>query len=1139
MSNFGFIRAQWPELFDLCQRAESYALSDPTAAAFTARIAVEKIVDYLFVDVFGLREGYRSDLSARMNDSAFKNRTARINNQLNLIRRRGNDAAHGNRRLTPREGIATLRDLFDVIVWTVKHCSTFPEAAPLGAAFDAAIARKRAPLRPAELKQLAERFARQQEDAQRTIAERDARLAEQEAELERLREQIAAAQAADTAADTHDYREDEARVELIDHLLHDAGWRLDAPEDREYPVDGLPIIPGTNSAGTGRVDYVLWGEDGLPLGLVEAKRTSVDPSVGGPQARLYADALERRFGQRPVIFLSNGRRIELWDDAAGYPPREVAGFYTRDELDQLIRRRTLRQPLTGADADPAIAGRPYQQRAIAKVGEHFDAHQRRALLVMATGTGKTRTTIALVKQMMERGWVKRVLFLADRSALVTQAQKAFSNLLPEVASVNLTADKETEARVHLSTYPTMMNLVDAARDGDRRRFGPGYFDLIVIDEAHRSVYQKYGALFDWFDGLLLGLTATPVDDIARSTFRLFNIEDGVPTDLYALDEAIAEGYLVGPENYVYDFGFHRQGLRYDDRSEEEKERWEEIEWDDADDNRPEEMPTEVEASRVFRSLFNVDTADKVLAELMQHGFTVAGGDRIGKTIVFAMNQRHAQFLKERFDAQYPHLGGDFAQVITSDSAYAQDLIESFSISDRAPHIAISVDMLDTGIDVPEVLNLVLFKPVHSKTKFWQMIGRGTRLAPRIFGDGDKTAFRVFDFCGNIDHFAQEPADRAASMQVPLSQRLFTARARLVAGIDLAAGDPEVRGDAVDWLSSFVAGIPAQSFLARRHGELISAYSTPEGWAAPLSAVAADDAATALGALPTTANADDEQAKRFDLVVLRRQLAQLEGDDEIAARTRASMQDVASQLLEKQTIPQVASAAELLQEVAGEDWWEGVTLAMLERARRGLRLLVQFLDTRRRGNIVTDFEDDLGDGRSADLPLVAVGVDQARFREKVTAFIREHRDHVAIQRLRRNLPLTETDIAELERILVEQGDGTPEALEAVSGERGLGIFVRSLVGLDRGAAEAAFAEKIAFGGLNATQMEFLTMVIDELTRRGEMRPERLFQSPYEDRAATRIDIVFPDESEADAVITVLRDIERTAAPIDLITEKSLA
>ena len=1141
MSNFGFMRAKWPELYDVSQRAESYALSDPTAAAMTARIAVEKIVDYLFAEVFGLPEGYRSDLNARMNDPAFKNRTARINNQLNLIRRRGNDAAHGNRRLTPQEGIATLRDLFDVVVWTVKHCSTFPETAPLGTAFDVTIAKRRAPLGPAELKQLAERFAQQQEDARRTIAQRDEKLAQQETELADLRKQIAAAQAADVTADTHDYREDETRTALIDELLHDAGWALDSPEDREYPVGGLPILPGTNETGTGRVDYVLWGEDGLPLGIVEAKRTLVDPSVGGPQAKLYADALEKRFGQRPVIFLSNGYRHEIWDDVAGYPPREVSGFFTRGELDQVVRRRSLRQALTGADVDPEIAGRPYQQRAIAKVGEHFDAHQRRALLVMATGTGKTRTTVALVKQMMERGWAKRVLFLADRAALVKQAQKAFSNLLPDVASVNLTADKETEARVYLSTYPTMMNLVDAARDGDRRRFGPGFFDLVVIDEAHRSVYQKYGALFDWFDGLLLGLTATPVDDIARSTYRLFELEPGIPTDSYPLDQAIADGYLVGPQNLVYDYGFHRSGIRYDDLSDEEREKWEEIDWNtvDGEEHEPEDIPTQVEAPRIFRSLFNADTADKALAELMRSGLKVAGGDRLGKTIVFAMNHRHALFLKERFDAQHPHLGGDFAQVITSHSTYAQGLIDAFSEPDKAPHVAISVDMLDTGIDVPEVLNLVLFKQVFSKTKFWQMIGRGTRLAPGVYGDRDKDAFRVLDFCGNIEYFAQEPADRAASMQVPLSQRLFAVRARLVAGIDLSAGDADVRADAVDWLSSFVAGIPTGSFLARKHGELISTYSSPAGWAAPLPSVAADDAAAALGALPTTANVDDEQAKRFDLVVLQRELAQLEGNDEIAGRTRSSMQDVAFQLLEKQTIPQVAAAASLLQEVSGDDWWEDVTLAMLERARRGIRTLVQFLDKRKRHVILTDFEDDLGEARSADLPLVAVGVDQARFREKVTAYIREHRDHVAIQRLRRNMTLTETDLDELERILIEQGDGTPEALARVSGERGLGIFVRSLVGLDRAAAEEAFAAKIAFGGLNAAQMEFLTMVIDELTRRGEMQPSRLYQSPYEDKAATRIDFVFPNEDEADAVVNVLHDIERSAAPAMHHEARSLA
>jgi type I restriction enzyme R subunit len=1134
VSNFGFIRDEWPELYEVCQRAESYVVTDPQAAGKYARSAIEALVEYLFVEVFGLPEPYRSDLNARMNDNQFKLRTSVVNGKMNIIRRVGNDAVHEKRKLSGREALELLRHLFDVVVWTVKHYSTFPDAAPLGSQFDVEIVKRRAPLTAEQQVALARRIKADQEAAERALAERDATLAERDAEIARLRQQIAAAQAADMTADTHDYREDDTRRQLIDLLLHEAGWPLDQPRDREYRVEGMPVIPGVNESGVGYVDYVLWGADGLPLALVEAKRTIKDPAAGGPQAKLYADRLEAVTGRRPVIFLSNGDRHQIWDDAAGYPPRAVAGFYTRDELELMIERRALRRPLTAAPVDTAIAGRPYQLRAIAKVGEHFDALQRRALLVMATGTGKTRTTVALVKQLMAQGWVKRVLFLADRTALVSQAGRAFSEHLPDVATVNLTSDRVTKGRVYLSTYPTMMNLVDGDR-GPRgeRRFGPGFFDLIVIDEAHRSVYQKYGALFDWFDGLLLGLTATPVDDIARSTYRLFGLEPGVPTDSYPLDEAIADGYLVGPEGYSYDLGFHRRGVRYDDLSEEEREEWDALDWDEESDH--DDPPIEVEAARVFRTLFNADTVDKALAELMTHGHRVAGGDRLGKTIVFAKNQRHADFIKERFDAQYPHLGGDFAQVITHASSYAQRLIDDFSQPAKAPHIAISVDMLDTGIDVPEVLNLVLFKEVHSKTKFWQMIGRGTRLAPGVFGDtgdpstDDKSGFRVFDFCGNLDFFRMEPADRAASVPASLGSRLFATRAALVSRIAPGTDDAEARASAAAWLSEFVAGIPAESFVARPHRELIERYRDIAAWQAPIGAVEAGDVAAALGGMPTAVADDDEQAKRFDLLLLRRELAQLEGDEATARRMRDNVQQVARLLLEKLAVPQVADQAELLEALTSDEWWEGVTLAMLEHARRAIRGLVQFLDRKKRKVVVVDWADDLGERLGVDLPIVAVGVDQARFREKVTAYIRAHRDHLAIQRLRRNLPLTETDLGELERILIEQGEGTPEALARVTGGRGLGIFVRSLVGLDRSAAEAAFSARLAFGGLTSGQMEFLRMVVDELTSRGEMDPRRLFDSPYTDRESTRIDVVFPDEEHQRIVVDVLREIEASATP----------
>ena len=1132
LSNFAFFQAEWPEVYEACQRAESYVVSDPKSAAVYARNAVEQVVEYLYFDVFALPAPYSNELAAKINDAAFKTRTSLVNAKLNVIRRYGNDAAHSNRVLSQTDAVNVVRSLFDVMVWVVKHHSAFPAAAPLGAQFDVAIAKQRGPLGPAEVQELARRFAEQKELASQAIAARDERLAAQEAELVELRAKIAAAQAADTTDDTHDYREDEARALLIDLLLREAGWKLDQSRDREFKVEGMPIIPGVNDSGVGYIDYVLWGSDALPLAIVEAKRSSKDPAAGAPQAKLYADRLEAATGQRPVIFLTNGDDHQIWDDAAGYPPRTVSGFYTRDELEQVIRRRALRKPLSGAPIDTAVAGRPYQLRAIAKVGAHFDQHQRRALLVMATGTGKTRTTVALVKQLMTQGWAKRVLFLADRNALVTQAGRAFTEHLPDVATVNLTADKVAEGRVYLSTYPTMMNLIDAARGSEgARRFGPGYFDLIVIDEAHRSVYQKYGALFDWFDGLLLGLTATPVDDIARSTYRLFELEPGVPTDAYSLSEAIGDGYLVGPEPYSYDLGFHRAGIHYDDLSEDERDEWDAVEWDEDTDD----VPIEVEAPRVFRMLYNADTVDKVLGELMQHGYRVAGGDRLGKTIVFAMNQRHADFIKQRFDAQYPHLGGGFAQVITHASSYAQSLIDDFSQPSKVPHIAISVDMLDTGIDVPEVLNLVLFKQLHSTTKFWQMIGHGTRLAPGIFGDSgtpadDKAGFRVFDFCGNLDFFRLDPADHAVSVPQSLTQRLFATRARIVASLDTGIEtDAAVRSDAAGWLRDFVAGIPTDSFLTRPHRGLIERYSAAEAWEESLGALHAGELAVTLGVLPSAGAVDDEQAKRFDLVVLRRELAQLEGDDPAATRAREAIQQVARLLLEKQNVPQVAAVIQLIDEIAGDDWWDGVTLAELEKARKSIRGLVQFLDKKTRKVVVVDWQDNLGEKRAVDLPLVTPSVDLARFRAKVTAYIREHEDHLAIQRLRRNRALTQSDLDELEQILIEQGEGTPEALGKVTGERGLGIFVRSLIGLDRSGVEAAFAARLAFGGLNAGQMEFMKMVVDELTSRGEMEPSRLFSSPYVDRESTRLDVVFPEEADQLVVVEVLRSIEETAHP----------
>ena len=519
-----------------------------------------------------------------------------------------------------------------------------------------------------------------------------------------------------------------------------------------------PVLPPEHGQdahatdGAGFVDYVLWGDDGKPLALVEAKRTKRDPRVGQRQAELYADCLEKQFGQRPVIFYTNGYEHWLWDDT-NYPPRPVHGFYKKAELELLIQRRSSRQPLGGAKINEAIVERYYQTRAIRRIGEAFEKDKdRKALLVMATGAGKTRTVVALCDLLMRCNWVKRVLFLADRVALVKQAiNKGFKAHLPESSPVNLITEKDAEGRVFVSTYPTIMGLIDESKDG-QRRFGVGHFDLIIIDEAHRSVYQKYRAIFDYFDSLLVGLTATPRDEIDRDTYGLFDLEKGVPTDSYDLADAVSDKFLVPSKAVSVPLKFLRQGVTYDGLSEEEKEEWDAKEWDEDGS-----VPDHVEAEAVNKWLFNEDTVDKVLAHLMTRGQTVAGGDRLGKTIVFAKNQAHADFIQLRFDKNYPHLVGKFARVITFKTEYAQSLIDDFSQKEKNPHLAISVDMLDTGIDVPEVVNLVFFKLVRSKTKFWQMVGRGTRLCPDLFAPGkDKEFFYIFDYCQNLEFFSQNP-----------------------------------------------------------------------------------------------------------------------------------------------------------------------------------------------------------------------------------------------------------------------------------------------------------------------------------------------------------------------------------------------
>jgi len=602
MSHFAFLDPEWPDLIAEAKKAEALAYPDPRTSCFYARRTLELAVTWLYRSDPSLKLPYDDSLSSLIHAPEFRQLVDQaLLTKAKLIKDLGNRAVHSARRIEAQDAVTAVRELFHFTYWLARTYGRRGRPPP-GLVFRPDLLPRTTVIPAQTLTQL--------QTLEKQLAEKDQKLSEAlgakaavDAELESLQAEIAAARKANTAeADTHDYDEAATRDAFIDLLLHEAGWPLNKTDDREFKVTGM-----LNNRGDGFIDYVLWGDDGKPLGLVEAKRTKRDPREGQQQAKLYADCLEKQFGQRPVIFYSNGYEHWLWDDVR-YPPREVQGFYKKDELELMIRRRSTRQLLKDAEIDQQIVERYYQTRAIRRIGEAFETdHDRKALVVMATGAGKTRAVIALADLLMRTNWVKRVLFLADRVALVNQTVRAFKTHLPTSAPVNLVTEKATESRVYVSTYPTMMGLIDETNE-EQRRFGVGHFDLVVIDEAHRSVYQKYGAIFEYFDSLLVGLTATPKDEIDHNTYGLFDLEDGVPTDAYGLDDAVRDGFLVPPKAISVPLKFQREGIKYDDLSEEEKDQWDSIDWDEEGN-----IPDEVGADAINKWLFNEDTVDKVLA----------------------------------------------------------------------------------------------------------------------------------------------------------------------------------------------------------------------------------------------------------------------------------------------------------------------------------------------------------------------------------------------------------------------------------------------------------------------------------------------------------------------------------------------
>lgn len=1140
MSNFSFLQPEFPAIFSDAAEAEQSAIKQPRYCALLCRSALEKGVNWLYLNDSSLTLPYDTNLSSLLHDNGFRNLLPPgMFREINVVRLNGNNAAHG-KSVSQNESIVSLKSLFRFLSFMSKYYS---EANPAIPPFDETLIPdgKVKDKTLAELTKIAGELSDQSEKLKQERLKTEELFKENELlklQLEKQKELVSARKEERNKVSDQNKAipelipESVTRKIYIDLLLKEAGWEvLRLGRELEFEVTGMPL--STNPTGIGFADYVLWGDNGLPLAVVEAKKTMEDVHKGRHQAELYANCLEKMTGQRPVIFYTNGFETNIWDDTF-YTERNIAGFYTKNELQLCIDRRNSRLELRGFKVNTEIVGRPYQLEAIQRVAEalvttsdhKLKGKSHKALLVMATGSGKTRVSAAIVDMLTKCNWVKRVLFLADRNALVTQAKNAFKEHLPNLSAIDLTKEKEDNGtRLVFSTYPTIMNKIDSLKDSNGRFYGPGHFDLIIIDEAHRSVYQKYKAIFDYFDTLLIGLTATPKTEIDHNTYGLFEIEDNNPTFSYELTQAVQDHYLVPPRSFSVPIKFPREGVKYNDLSEAEKAEYEEK----FGDPTTGEAAEEIDSNALNSWLFNTDTVDKVLDYLMTNGLKTQGGDKLGKSILFARNHKHALFIEERFNKNYPEYSGKFLRVIDNYETKAQSLLELFCLQaeEVEPHIAVSVDMLDTGVDAPRVVNLVFFKPVKSATKFWQMIGRGTRLCPNLFGPGqDKEFFLIFDFCENFEFFNEFPQGLIPTTSKSLSQQLF--ETKLEIALELRSTESPTKEDLqlsnlyMDELHHLIATLDHNRFVVRKELRLVNRFTHRTRWE-NISKGDFADICNHISILPAIADNDDEAAKRFDLIVLNLQLALLlKSTKQINLIGKIST--VGKLLMKKKNIPAVNQQLATIKAVQTDEFWQNISLTHLEKVRRDLRELIKFIDTDQQQSVYTSFEDTLGE--AGEVELIPVYTSLQSYRDRVESYVRKNKDYLVIHKIQNNIPITHYELNLLEKMLFEGDLGTEADYRKEYGELPLGKFIRSLLGLDKAAANQLFSGFIQTGNLSADQITFINNIIGFLTKNGTIDKMMLFEPPFTNINDQGITGVF-DEVQVGKIVRIIDEVNENA------------
>ena len=1085
-TNFDYLKQEpkFSAFADTAISAEKIVLLDPSACIINCRRAMEFAVKWMYSVDNELQMPYQDNLQSLINAEEYRQIVGQdIWKRMDYIRCCGNNVAHTTKKMGRDEAMLCLENLF-IFLDYVAYCysDNYEEQSFKKELITCRIEKARQSQK--EAAEIKEKF----EKNQRELEQKEINLQKLIKENESLKEELSARRQEKKTSyipKPLDLSEYDTRKLYIDAMLIDAGWKEGKDWLNEVPIPGIP-----SRSGSGRADYVLYDDRNRPLAIIEAKSTGRGVEEGRYQAKLYADALEREYHRRPVIFLTNGFETHIIDGQ--YSERKCSGIYSKRDLEKWFNLQSMKTGLDHISVNKEIAGRYYQEEAIIRVCESFGKKNRRkALLVMATGSGKTRTVIALCDVLLKAGWVKNILFLADRTALITQAKRSFVNLLPNLSCTNLVEEKDNySAHCVFSTYQTMMKCIDTVSDNEGKLFTCGHFDLLICDEAHRSIYNKYRDIFDYFDAPLVGLTATPKDEIDKNTYGIFELENGVPTYGYDLAQAVKDGYLVDYISVETELKFLTQGIVYDDLSEADKEEYEEnFATDDG------AMPESIEASALNTWIFNEDTIRRVLNILMTEGIKINYGQKIGKTIIFAKNHAHAEKILEVFEKEYPNLTG-YAMVIDNRMSYAQGAIDEFSDAKKLPQIAISVDMLDTGIDVPEILNLVFFKKVLSKAKFRQMIGRGTRLCPGLLDGEDKSKFYIFDFCGNFEFFRINKGKPSANM-IALQGAIFNLQFEMVYKLQAAEFQKErliaYRKRLVGQMVEKVCELPRDNFAVKQHLKYVELYSIEDNY----QTLTFEDTLTIKEEVAPLILPEKEEvsAIRFDALMYGIELAYLLGEK--YTRARGDLIKKVSGIASVANIPEIQTKTDLINKILHTDYVERAGIDEFEKIREELRSLMKYIP-KTAIRYDTNFEDDI---LTIEWNESELEDDQLKnYKAKAEYYIRQHQDNIVIAKLKTNKPLNTTDIDTLEEILWKE-IGTKKDYEAEYGEKPLGEFVREIVGLDMNAAKEAFSEYLDNANLDSRQIYFVNQIVEYIVHNGMMKDLSVLQeSPFTDKGS---------------------------------------